>query len=196
MARYGSLSVFLTSRSRVTVTWVNFLKSPDPTQSHLTTSAPRRMAFPGCSHASFDGLESPSYAVPLDNLRIPWNGLSRLFTRFIRRLESLVGAKRRFAPTMHYPTHRSGRRPCRPQPLAHELKSDGHGGPPPHTVAADGPVGWARCCPRCFPLRAGPMGQCPTRGATKREGYWGDTPHAPRPATQAPRPFAKRPGMG
>ena len=28
MARYGSLSVFLTSRSRVTVTWVNSLKSP------------------------------------------------------------------------------------------------------------------------------------------------------------------------
>jgi len=28
MARYGFLSVFLTSRSRVTVTWVNSLKSP------------------------------------------------------------------------------------------------------------------------------------------------------------------------
>ena len=28
MARYGSLSVFLTGRSRVTVTWVNPLKSP------------------------------------------------------------------------------------------------------------------------------------------------------------------------
>ncbi len=28
MARYGSLGVFLTSRSRVTVTWVNSLKSP------------------------------------------------------------------------------------------------------------------------------------------------------------------------
>ena len=27
MARYGSLSVFLTGRSRVTVTWVNSLKS-------------------------------------------------------------------------------------------------------------------------------------------------------------------------
>jgi len=28
MARYGSLSVFLTGRSRVAVTWVNSLKSP------------------------------------------------------------------------------------------------------------------------------------------------------------------------
>ena len=30
MARYGSLSVFLTSRSRVTLTQVNSLKSPEP----------------------------------------------------------------------------------------------------------------------------------------------------------------------
>jgi len=35
MARYGSLSVFLTNRSRVTVTWVNSLKSPTSHESGL-----------------------------------------------------------------------------------------------------------------------------------------------------------------
>ena len=36
MARYSSLSVFPTSRSRVTVTWVNSLKSPAACRADLT----------------------------------------------------------------------------------------------------------------------------------------------------------------
>ena len=43
MARYGSLSVFLTSRSRVTVTWVNSLKSLIPV---LSSSNGRKEAHP------------------------------------------------------------------------------------------------------------------------------------------------------
>ena len=137
-----------------------------PTQSHLTTSAPRRTAFPGCSHAPFDGLES------------------------------LVGAKRRFAPTTHYPTtHRSGRRPCRPQPLAHELKSDGHVGPPTHCSGRQ-PCRLGSLLSSVFPFESGADGPMPHTGGNKERGILGGHPHAPRPATQAPRPFAKRPGMG
>ena len=46
MARYGSLSVFLTGRSRVTITWVNSLKSPNmawrPKLMNFERSSPER----------------------------------------------------------------------------------------------------------------------------------------------------------
>jgi len=55
MARYGSLSVFLTSGSRVTVTWVNSLKSPAlKLPPHLPFQAPEK-----CDHIAVAPLSYP-----------------------------------------------------------------------------------------------------------------------------------------